>query len=102
MFFSYKTKYDADEDGHFGIYGGRYAPEMLIPALVELDKVYKLAKKDPKFEKEYFYFLSLAVDNHPSVHKRGLIPGGCGCKSIPMLEFLSGDGDKFLKRKVAR
>jgi len=57
MFFSYKTKYDADEDGHFGIYGGRYAPEMLIPALVELDKVYKLAKKDPKFEKEYFYFL---------------------------------------------
>jgi len=57
MFFSYKTKFDADQSGHFGEFGGRYAPEMLIPALEELGKEYLKAKKDPKFEKEFFYLL---------------------------------------------
>lgn len=39
--------------GHFGKYGGRYVPEMLIPALEELEKAYENAKKDPKFKKEF-------------------------------------------------
>ena len=56
-FFDYKTKYDADEHGHFGEFGGRYAPEMLIPALEEMEAAYVEAKKDPAFEKEFFYLL---------------------------------------------
>lgn len=47
-----KTKYDADENGHFGQFGGRYVPEMLIPALQELTAEYEKAKKDPEFEKD--------------------------------------------------
>lgn len=39
--------------GHFGKYGGRYVPEMLIPALEELEKAYFDAKKDPSFQKEF-------------------------------------------------
>lgn len=39
--------------GHFGKYGGRYVPEMLIPALEELDQAYTLAKKDKQFHKEF-------------------------------------------------
>lgn len=56
-FFDYKTKYDADEHGHFGEFGGRYAPEMLIPALEEMEAAYVEAKKDPAFEKEFLYLL---------------------------------------------
>lgn len=37
---------------HFGPYGGRYVPEMLIPALDELKAEYAKAKKDPKFQKQ--------------------------------------------------
>ncbi len=37
---------------HFGPYGGRYVPEMLIPALEELITAYQLAKKDPAYGKE--------------------------------------------------
>ncbi len=37
---------------HFGTYGGRYVPEMLIPALDELEKTYEDAKADPSFQKE--------------------------------------------------
>lgn len=36
---------------HFGPYGGRYVPEMLIPALEELKLEYAQAKKDPSFKK---------------------------------------------------
>lgn len=37
---------------HFGPYGGRYVPEMLIPALQELKTAYMVAKKDPTFKRD--------------------------------------------------
>jgi tryptophan synthase beta chain len=40
-------------DGKFGKYGGRYVPEMLIPALDELEAAFEDAKKDPVFQKEF-------------------------------------------------
>lgn len=41
------------KNGHFGKFGGRYVPEMLIPALEELDRTYLEAKKDKKFQEEF-------------------------------------------------
>jgi tryptophan synthase beta chain len=38
-----------DSKGHFGIYGGRFVPETLMPALIELEKVYKKYKNDKTF-----------------------------------------------------
>jgi len=43
--------------GHFGQFGGRYVPEMLIPALEELEIAYLKAKKDKSFQKEFNYYL---------------------------------------------
>jgi len=43
--------------GHFGKFGGRYVPEMLIPALEELEQTYEKAKKDKKFQEEFSYYL---------------------------------------------
>ncbi|MDP3900514.1 MAG: tryptophan synthase subunit beta [bacterium] len=48
----FKTEYDADNYGHFGTFGGRYVPEMLMPALEELAAVYDAAKQDPDFLQE--------------------------------------------------
>ncbi len=39
-----------DENGHFGIYGGRFASETLIEAIQELDDAYKLLQNDPSFQ----------------------------------------------------
>lgn len=47
-----KTEYDADKSGHFNDFGGRYVPEMLIPALQELEAAYNKAKKDKRFQKD--------------------------------------------------
>jgi len=46
-----------DKKGHFGIYGGKFAPETLMPALAELEAAYLAAKKDKAFQAELeFYF----------------------------------------------
>jgi tryptophan synthase beta chain len=41
-----------DKKGYFGIYGGRFVPETLMPALQELEDSYKRIKKDREFQKE--------------------------------------------------
>jgi tryptophan synthase beta chain len=38
--------------GRFGIYGGQYAPETLMNALIELENSYEAARRDPEFNKE--------------------------------------------------
>lgn len=46
-----------DAGGHFGPYGGRFVPETLMPALMELDREYARAKRDPKFRREFAFLL---------------------------------------------
>jgi tryptophan synthase beta chain len=41
-----------DNKGHFGQYGGRFVPETLMPALIELEAAYSRYKKDKSFKKE--------------------------------------------------
>jgi len=41
-----------DERGHFGSFGGRYVPETLMQAVLELEAEYNKAKDDPAFQKE--------------------------------------------------
>ena len=46
-----------DKRGHFGVYGGKFAPETLMPALMELESAYLGARKDKEFQAELdFYF----------------------------------------------
>ncbi|HVY56003.1 MAG TPA: tryptophan synthase subunit beta, partial [Thermodesulfobacteriota bacterium] len=46
-----------DELGHFGIFGGRYVSETLMPAILQLEKAYMEIKDDPKFKQELDYYL---------------------------------------------
>jgi tryptophan synthase beta chain len=41
-----------DERGHFGIYGGRFVAETLMPLILELEQAYADAKTDPAFQSE--------------------------------------------------
>ncbi len=43
--------------GHFGKFGGRYVPEMLIPALEALEQAYLKARDDKKFQHEFLHLL---------------------------------------------
>jgi tryptophan synthase beta chain len=46
-----------DEHGNFGLYGGRYVAETLMPLVLELERAYAAAKADPAFAKELGYYL---------------------------------------------
>ncbi|MFQ5467176.1 MAG: tryptophan synthase subunit beta, partial [Kiloniellaceae bacterium] len=45
-----------DERGHFGIYGGRFVAETLMPLVLEVERAYAAALRDPSFQAEIDYF----------------------------------------------
>lgn len=47
-----------DINGHFGIFGGRYVAETLMPLILEVDKAYEAAKADGSFQKEIDYYFT--------------------------------------------
>jgi len=47
---SYRT--GPDEQGRFGIYGGRFVAETLMPLILDLERAYNTAKADPAFRAE--------------------------------------------------
>jgi len=46
-----------DENGRFGIHGGRFVAETLMPLILELEEAYREAKADPAFRAELDDFL---------------------------------------------
>jgi len=52
---SYRT--GPDESGHFGIFGGRFVAETLMPLILEVEAAYRTAKADPTFQTELDYYL---------------------------------------------
>jgi tryptophan synthase beta chain len=45
-----------DKEGHYGIYGGKFVPETLMPALTDLEEAYLLAQKDPLFQERLRHY----------------------------------------------
>ena len=49
-------KLGPDSDGNFGLFGGRYVAETLMPLIIELERSYLDAINDPKFRSEIKQF----------------------------------------------
>ena len=47
----------ADEGGHFGIYGGRFVAETLMPLILSVEKAYDEANNDPDFWAEFHHYM---------------------------------------------
>lgn len=47
----------ANKRGYFGDFGGMFVPEVLVPALRQLEDVFEKTQKDAKFQSEYFGLL---------------------------------------------
>ncbi|MDI9350320.1 MAG: tryptophan synthase subunit beta [Candidatus Symbiobacter sp.] len=45
-----------DQAGHYGIYGGRYVAETLMPLILALDQAWQKARRDPEFADEMDYY----------------------------------------------
>jgi tryptophan synthase beta chain len=44
-----------DEQGRFGLYGGRFVAETLMPLILDLERHYRAAQDDPEFQAEIKY-----------------------------------------------
>ncbi|MCT2538190.1 tryptophan synthase subunit beta [Aquibacillus koreensis] len=56
-----ETYQQPNKQGHFGSFGGRFVPETLMPAVLELEQAYKEAIEDPAFNEELDYYLKQYV-----------------------------------------
>lgn len=52
-----EEKYRTDENGRYGMFGGRYVPETLMHAVLELEQGFKEAIDDPSFLNDYHRIL---------------------------------------------
>ena len=47
-----------DERGRFGLYGGRFVAETLMPCILELEQAWEVARRDPAFQAELDLWLA--------------------------------------------
>lgn len=67
-------------DGKFGKYGGIFVPELLIPALEELEAAFYRYKDDKKFNKELDYYLREFAGRPTSLYYAQRLSQKLGCK----------------------
>ena len=71
-----------NERGRFGLYGGRYVPETLIPALEDLTKAYQTATSDPEFQNEFKHYLKTFVGRPSLLYFAKNLTEHCGGAKI--------------------
>jgi tryptophan synthase beta chain len=82
-----------DKMGHFGIFGGRYTAETLMPALIELEEAYLGARRDKKFKEELaLYLREYAGRETPLYYARRLTEELGGAKIYLKREDLNHTG----------
>ena len=77
-----------DRRGHFGIYGGRFVPETLMPAILELQEAYARLKRDRSFKEEFQHILRDYVGRPTALYE-----------AARLSEALGGSFRVFLKRE---
>ncbi len=92
-----------DNKGHFGIFGGRYAAETLMPALIELEAAYREAQKDPGFRKEFAgYLREYAGRETPLFYARRLTERLGGAKIYLKREDLNHTGSHKINNTLGQ
>jgi tryptophan synthase beta chain len=92
-----------DKKGHFGVYGGKFVPETLMPALEELEKAYVAAKKDREFQAELaFYFKEFIGRPTPLYFAKRLTDHLGGAKIYLKREDLAHTGAHKINNSLAQ
>jgi tryptophan synthase beta chain len=92
-----------NEKGQFGIYGGRFVPETLMKAVLELDEAYKDAKADPSFQAEIDGYLSEYVGREtPLYHAINLTKHAGGAQIYLKREDLNHTGAHKINNAIGQ
>ena len=102
MYIPKPSKYDPDELGHFGIFGGRYVPETLMPVLEELKRDYEAVRFDRDFWAEVDYYYKKYVGRPSPLYFAENLSKELGAKVYLKREDLNHTGAHKINHTVAQ
>lgn len=92
-----------DRRGHFGVFGGRYAAETLMPALIKLEAAYREARNDSAFRRELAgYMRQYAGRETPLYHAARLTEKLGGAKIYLKREDLNHTGSHKINNTLGQ
>ena len=94
--------YLPDKKGKFGEFGGKFAPETLIPPLEELERGYKEITKSKKFQKELNYYLSEYAGRPTPLYFARNFSDYVGCKVYLKREDLAFTGAHKINNTIGQ
>jgi len=89
-------------NGHFGIFGGRYVPETLMPALLKLEEEYNSIRFDKNFWTEVNYYLKDYVGRPSPLYYAKNISDELGAKIYLKREDLNHTGAHKVNNVIAQ
>jgi tryptophan synthase beta chain len=101
MYIPSLSKFDP-QDGHFGIFGGRYVPETLMPALLELEKAYEEIRFDETFWAEVDGYLTDYVGRPSPLYYAANLSEELGAKIYLKREDLNHTGAHKVNNVIAQ
>lgn len=96
------SSHDPDTLGHFGIYGGRYAPETLMPALGALQEDYESVRFDAEFWGEVDYYFKNYIGRPSILYSAENISREIGAKVYLKREDLNHTGAHKINHTIAQ
>ncbi|MBN2869577.1 MAG: tryptophan synthase subunit beta [Campylobacterales bacterium] len=101
MYIPKPSRFDPVE-GHFGIFGGRYVPETLMPALLELEEAYKQLRFDEDFWREVDGYLTDYVGRPSPLYYAANLSEELGAKIYLKREDLNHTGAHKVNNVIAQ
>ena len=96
------SKFDPDENGHFGIFGGRYVPETLMPILKQLETEYEKYRFNEEFWTEVNDLLKDYVGRENPLYLAKNISEEIGAKVYLKREDLNHTGAHKVNNVIAQ
>jgi len=102
MYIPKPSPFDPDHNGHFGIFGGRYVPETLMPVLCELDEAYRALRFDKEFWMEVDYYFKEYVGRPSPLYFANNLSEELGARVYLKREDLNHTGAHKINNTIAQ
>lgn len=102
MYIPKTSAFDPDLNGHFGIFGGRYVPETLMPIILELEEEYKKIRHDKAFWAKTNQYLKEYVGRPTSLYFASNLSQELGAKIYLKREDLNHTGAHKINNTIAQ
>lgn len=102
MYIPRASKFDPDANGHFGIFGGRYVPETLMPVLLELEKEYQTLRFNENFWSEVEHYMKDYVGRPSALYYAKNVSQELGAKVYLKREDLNHTGAHKINNTIVQ